>query len=144
MTSWLWVLAACIGSCLSSQLNMADPLGYGQQQQQHVYGLHLRRAVVFMHAVDRMTHQQISDLLGGHPDRRTVGRIVQEYHATGSVEEPAGKAGLQHSDRKFNLLAWEVLVHLVQEEEQDTLQGVFSVLGCGSCLSLSCPCLEGS
>ena len=86
------------------------------------YHLHLRRAVVFLFFVEGLTMDAISMQFGGHPNRDTVSRMIREYEDVGFVTQCAGKKGLQHKDRKFDLFAWETLIHLIQEEEQDTLQ----------------------
>ncbi len=82
-----------------------------------------RRVHDFMYIVLGMTMIAISHQFNGHPNSHTVGRIIKEYYANGRVLELTGNRGTRHMDRKFDMLAWETLVHLVQEEEQDSLQG---------------------
>ena len=70
-----------------------------------------------------MSMVDIAEHLGGHPNRDTVGRIISTYLSEGMVVQPRGKKGVQHQDRKFDDKAWEVLVVIVTNEEQSTLQG---------------------
>ena len=92
-------------------------------RQHSPYHAHLRSSIVFMALVLGMTMLQISFQFGGRPCTATISRILADYRVQGEVIQPSGMVGQQHRDRKFNDLAWETLVHLVQEEEQDTLQG---------------------
>ena len=53
----------------------------------------------------------------------TVSRIVKDNLQQGEVVAPAGRTGVIHATRKFDALAWEALLYLVQADSQSTLYG---------------------
>ena len=69
--------------------------------------------------------QEISDDLGGRPDRNTVGRIVQSYLDNDcTVVALQGRQGILHGGRRFKSEVMDALVHIVQDNEQFMLHGV--------------------
>jgi len=92
--------------------------------QHSPYDSQLRRRVVYQHFVGGLGYKEISGLLGGKPAARTVGRICAEYKKRGRWGAKRGRLGSTNVFRKFDDIAWEVLVMLVQEEETSTLQEI--------------------
>ena len=67
----------------------AGQLSEEEHPQQSPYGLHLR-AVVFLSITQNLTATSISNLLGGNPDRKTVGRILSVPSSLCKDGEAAG------------------------------------------------------
>ena len=93
-------------------------------QQHSPYHHQLRSAVVHLYVHCGWTKEVIAEHFGNRPNRDTVGRIIRSYQeAGGQVLALAGRQGVLHENRKFDCLAREVLVDIVQEEERSRLQG---------------------
>lgn len=91
------------------------------RHQHSPYGVQLREAVVYMYFTLGYSMSEVAFHFGGHPNRDTVSRIVKDYLQQGEVVAPAGRTGVIHATRKFDALAWETLLYLVQADSQSTL-----------------------
>ena len=92
-------------------------------KQQCPYDKHLRDRVVYRRVVYGETYADISYYYGGRPCRRTVLRICNEYYEHRRVIRKRGRKGIEHSGtRKFDILAWEVLMEIVAADPQALLK----------------------
>ena len=92
-------------------------------QQEH-YDKQTRRTVCHQYFVLGMTQAQIAHLYDNHPCQRTVSEIVRSYiNECNSVVVPPGNHGRRHSDRKFDMDAWDHLVRILEMDEQFYLHG---------------------
>ena len=101
------------------------------RHQHSPYGVQLREAVVYMYFT--LGYSEVAFHFGGHPNRDTVSRIVKDYLQQGEVVAPAGGTGVIHATRKFDALAWETLLYLVQADSQSTLYGEH--MPCNTCMA---------
>ena len=89
-------------------------------QQTH-YGIQTRRTVCHQYFVLGLTQAQIAQLHDNHPCQRTVSQIVRSYiDECNNVVVPPGR---RHSDRKFDIDAWDQLVRILEMDEQFYIHG---------------------
>ena len=65
-----------------------------------------------------MSYNQISRIFGGYPCTRTVMVICRDFQRDGRVIGKVGRRGIQHEGRKFDSLAWELLMDMVNRDDQ--------------------------
>lgn len=107
-----------------SKLILMERMAATQRIQHSPYDVQVREAVVHMYFTLGYTMHDIAYHFGGHPNRDTVGRIVQDFlRCGGEVVAPTGRTGVLHSTRKFNALAWGTLCRLLEIDSQSTLRG---------------------
>jgi transposase len=100
-------------------VEIVEIVAESQMSRQHSpYDDQLCGVVVEMSLCQGMTQAQIAAACGNHPCERTVGKILARFHAGGSERlQLQGRHGVQHANRKFDLIAFEVLLEAVEDEQ---------------------------
>jgi hypothetical protein len=82
-----------------------------------------------MHVVNNMTYEERDRWhFWGFPCTRTVKQICGDSFTRGRVVGKRGRTGLQHFPRKFDDLAWELLVERVQTDQQYLLKDIAAIM----------------
>ena len=93
------------------------------------YSVQLRERVVYKRVVEHQSYAQISEGFGGNPCIETVEVICQDFtRAGGRVLAKQGREGIVHENRKFDVLAWELLVDAVESSPQLLLKDLASLM----------------
>ena len=92
-------------------------------RQRAPYSVDLRERVVYMHVMNSMTYEEIAGTFGGFPRE-----ISGDFFTRGRVVGKRGRTGLQHFSRKFDDLAWELLVDNVQTDQQYLLKDIAAIM----------------
>jgi transposase len=69
-----------------------------------------------MHVNWGMTAQEISSFMGGHPSRRCIDSMIDQYNRDGKTLPLKGNRGVKHADRKLEDSAKQALIEFVADD----------------------------